>query len=64
MEGGLQLSVQLAIDFTISNGSPSSPMSLHNIAPNTLNGYQKVALNSLSKFLILIGYGLSFKRAP
>ncbi|MED6264795.1 Copine-3 [Characodon lateralis] len=37
--GGCQINVTIAIDFTGSNGDPSSPMSLHYINPQGCNEY-------------------------
>ena len=31
--GGLEMTVHVAIDYTLSNGPPNDPMSLHHINP-------------------------------
>ena len=41
LKSGLQLNLVVAIDFTGSNGSPSSPSSLHYAGPNPTQ-YQQV----------------------
>ena len=41
LQSGLQLNLITAIDFTISNGDPSSPYSLHYINPESFNQYEK-----------------------
>jgi hypothetical protein len=42
LKGGLQLAVVLAVDFTGSNGDPSSPDSLHAFKyDGSMNDYQK-----------------------
>ena len=50
----------LAIDFTASNGSPTSKTSLHYMDPNGPNQYQK-AINAVAQ--ILLNYD-SDKRIP
>lgn len=32
--GGCEINLNIAIDFTLSNGPPSNPDSLHNMDPN------------------------------
>ena len=39
------LSLQVAVDFTGSNGDPSTPTSLHYINPAVANDYQKAILS-------------------
>lgn len=39
---GVQINLTIAIDFTGSNGSPTSTTSLHYIAPNFKNDYERV----------------------
>eukprot|EP00240_Pyramimonas_obovata_P000816 CAMPEP_0118955512 /NCGR_PEP_ID=MMETSP1169-20130426/60090_1 /TAXON_ID=36882 /ORGANISM="Pyramimonas obovata, Strain CCMP722" /LENGTH=535 /DNA_ID=CAMNT_0006903381 /DNA_START=178 /DNA_END=1782 /DNA_ORIENTATION=+ len=43
LQGGLEISVAVAIDFTASNGDPSHPQSLHHRPPipNYLNSYEQ-----------------------
>jgi hypothetical protein len=47
VRGGCEISMMVGIDFTASNGMPSSPTSLHFIDPsgNTLNEYQHAILS-------------------
>lgn len=40
----IDLSTQVGIDFTASNGDPRTPQSLHYISPNTPNEYQKAIM--------------------
>lgn len=42
LEGGVKISLDIALDFTISNGEPSSQYSLHNLSQTGPNFYQKV----------------------
>jgi hypothetical protein len=51
IRGGLQLNLSLAIDFTGSNGDPSSPSSLHYLSKTKKNPYQE-AIESVSQILI------------
>jgi hypothetical protein len=60
LRGGLQLNLIVAIDFTGSNGIPSSPSSLHYLNPTKPNEYQ-LALNGI--WQILENYD-SDKRIP
>jgi hypothetical protein len=39
--GGLELQLAVAIDFTASNGSPTSPTSKHRLQAGALNDYEK-----------------------
>ena len=41
VEGGLEIHLAAAIDFTGSNGSPESPTSLHYVAPGGASPYQQ-----------------------
>lgn len=41
LEGGLNITQLVGIDFTASNGSPHNPTSLHFMNPPNLNDYQK-----------------------
>lgn len=45
LQGGLQISLAVAIDFTGSNGNPASPSSLHFRNANGYNQYQTAILN-------------------
>lgn len=60
LRGGLQLNLSIAIDFTGSNGIPTSPTSLHYMDPQKPNQYQ-IAINAVSR--ILLNYD-SDKRIP
>lgn len=51
LRGGLQLNLIAAIDFTGSNGSPSSPSSLHYINPHKPNQYQ-ITLRAVADILL------------
>jgi len=47
--GGTEIGVQIAIDFTLSNGKPSDPSSLHYLNPHTkTNQYTEAILAVLS----------------
>ncbi|EGR31217.1 hypothetical protein IMG5_115500 [Ichthyophthirius multifiliis] len=59
-EGNTQLNVILAVDFTASNGSVSTPQSLHFLQQNCLNQYQQ-AIISVGE--ILLDYDFD-KRVP
>lgn len=50
LRGGLQLNLVVAIDFTGSNGIPTSPTSLHYLSPNKPNEYQ-LALQGIWQIL-------------
>mmetsp|Transcript_22754 Transcript_22754/g.44678 ORF Transcript_22754/g.44678 Transcript_22754/m.44678 type:complete len:626 (+) Transcript_22754:490-2367(+) len=41
IEGGLNISLTVAIDFTASNGDPNDPNSLHYMSPGRPNAYQQ-----------------------
>ena len=60
LKGGLELNMIVAIDFTGSNGTPSSPNSLHYMNPSSLNQYQN-AIMAISG--ILMNYDTD-KRIP
>ena len=70
VEGGCEMSLVVAVDFTGSNGEPTDPVSLHYIDPaGRLNDYQS-AISSVGKILEeydsdkkypVFGYGASFK---
>lgn len=48
IQSGLRINLNLAIDYTASNGEPSDPGSLHYInpySPNTLNSYEMAIFN-------------------
>ena len=51
ISGGCQINLLIAVDFTGSNGHPSSPTSLHYINPNGFNQYQS-ALFAVSEILL------------
>lgn len=51
LRGGLQLNLIVAIDFTGSNGSPSSPTSLHYMNPMKPNQYQ-ITLRAVADILL------------
>lgn len=55
IRGGLNLSVITCIDFTGSNGIPTSPQSLHYRSGATLNQYQK-AITSVCSILLNYDY--------
>eukprot|EP01129_Flabellula_baltica_P010468 TRINITY_DN4429_c0_g1_i1.p1 TRINITY_DN4429_c0_g1~~TRINITY_DN4429_c0_g1_i1.p1 ORF type:complete len:448 (-),score=111.47 TRINITY_DN4429_c0_g1_i1:395-1738(-) len=40
--GGTQINLMVAVDYTASNGDPSSPQSLHYFQPGVLNQYSQV----------------------
>ncbi|XP_070574909.1 copine-8-like isoform X2 [Ptychodera flava] len=50
IQGGLQLSFTVAIDFTASNGNPSQPTSLHYMNPYQPNHYER-ALRSVGEII-------------
>jgi hypothetical protein len=60
LQGGLQLNMMVAIDFTGSNGHPKTPTSLHYMNPNAPNQYQ-LAIHAITA--ILMNYD-SDKRIP
>ena len=49
--GGCQINLLIAVDFTGSNGHPTSPSSLHFINPSGYNQYQS-ALHAVSEILL------------
>lgn len=51
MRGGLELNMIIAIDFTGSNGTPTSPTSLHFMNQNSLNQYQ-MAIMAIANILL------------
>ncbi|CAG9335279.1 unnamed protein product [Blepharisma stoltei] len=51
LSGGLEITVNFAIDFTSSNGDPSSPESLHYLDPRGHNHYES-AIFAISEFLL------------
>ena len=51
ISGGLQISLVVAVDFTGSNGIPSSPQSLHYMNPSGMNQYEQ-ALFAVSSILL------------
>ena len=51
ISGGCTINLMIAIDFTGSNGQPSSPDSLHYINPESYNQYQS-ALSAVSEILL------------
>ena len=53
IRGGTELACTFAIDFTTSNGDPTSPDSLHHITPNGMNQYE-LAIESVGT--IMEGY--------
>jgi hypothetical protein len=55
LQGGLQLNLSVAIDFTGSNGVPSQPTSLHYINKNAPNQYQK-AIMAVGSILLNYDY--------
>lgn len=55
LRGGMNISVITCIDFTGSNGIPSSPSSLHYMSPGNLNQYQK-AITSVCSILLNYDY--------
>lgn len=55
LRGGLNISVITCIDFTGSNGIPSSASSLHYMRPGNLNQYQK-AITSVCSILLNYDY--------
>lgn len=60
LKGGLELNMIIAVDFTGSNGIPTSPSSLHYMNPQGPNQYQ-AAIMAISN--ILMNYD-SDKRIP
>ena len=68
INGGVELDMIVAIDFTSSNGDPRHPESLHYQTPNSLNDYQEVistvgnaiASYSISKQFPVLGFGAKF----
>ena len=68
VNGGLQLDVVVAIDYTSSNGDPRRPESLHYLNPDSLNDYEEVissvgdalASYSQSKQFPVYGFGAKF----
>jgi len=60
LKGGLELNMIIAIDFTGSNGNPTSPNSLHYMDPVKPNQYQS-AIFAITQ--ILLNYD-SDKRIP
>jgi hypothetical protein len=44
LKGGLELNMIIAVDFTGSNGTPSSPSSLHYMNPSSPNQYQNAIM--------------------
>jgi hypothetical protein len=55
LRSGQQLNLLVAIDFTGSNGSPSSPSSLHYMNPAKPNQYQ-ITLRSVADILLNYDY--------
>ncbi|CAD8051228.1 unnamed protein product [Paramecium sonneborni] len=55
LKGGDQINLLIAIDFTGSNGDPSSSLSLHYNDPNNLNQYQN-ALKQVAEILLNYDY--------
>lgn len=51
LRSGLELNLIVAIDFTGSNGSPTSPTSLHYMNSNSLNQYQ-TAIRAVGEILL------------
>ncbi|CAK55659.1 unnamed protein product (macronuclear) [Paramecium tetraurelia] len=51
LKGGEQINLQIAIDFTGSNGNPNHQSSLHYNVPNQLNQYQN-ALSQVAEILL------------
>ena len=51
IRGGCQISLAIAVDFTGSNGIPTSPQSLHYLSPNGYNQYEQ-ALFAVSEILL------------
>ena len=46
IEGGCEISLVVAVDFTASNGHPAEPTSLHYISPmGALNPYQQAIVS-------------------
>lgn len=45
LEGGLNITQLVGIDFTASNRDPEDPRSLHRIVPNAMNEYQRSILS-------------------
>ena len=60
LRGGLELNLNICIDFTGSNGVPNHPTSLHYFSQNKPNQYQ-MAIEAVSR--ILLDYD-SDKRIP
>ena len=70
VENGLQIHLAVAIDFTGSNGAPSSPKSLHYVSPSAQSPYQQ-AMGAVAAVLApfdhdqkiqLYGFGASPKK--
>jgi hypothetical protein len=65
IRGGLQIALTIGIDFTASNGSPSSYTSLHHIGSDSHNNYEKairscgdiVAYYDYDQLFPVYGYG-------
>jgi len=45
LQGGTQIKLIVGIDFTGSNGAPTSPSSLHYFAPNQMNSYMEAIMS-------------------
>ena len=45
LKGGLEINLNIAIDYTMSNDSPDNPNSLHYINNNQLNDYEKAIIS-------------------
>ncbi|CAE7930795.1 cpnB-1, partial [Symbiodinium sp. KB8] len=50
IRGGCRINLITAIDFTASNGAPSTPASLHHMRPGYFNDYQN-AIASVGSIL-------------
>ena len=49
--GGCEINVHVAIDFTLSNGAPDQPSSLHYVNPQTLQNSYTEAMASVVSIL-------------
>lgn len=59
LQGGLNLNLHIAIDFTASNGDPNDPNSLHTLASGRPNEYQAV-ISAVGAILRWAGIQTSF----
>ena len=59
LRGGVQINLTIGIDYTGSNGNPSSPNSLHYIGTNELNSYE-IAIKSCGNIVAYYDYDQLF----